>query len=568
MAIFRVQGPDGSVYRFEGPDDATPAEVEAAAADHFGAEPGAKTEDTPAHADQPRSRMPVTTRNIPLVSSDIESAPKPAPYAPEPSGKIAGHYGDIARNIVPGAAAWMAGVPGDVESLGRAGLRAAGANVSRETLLPTTERLGDIAGGGKAENGYQEAGRVIGNVISTFGGPMLVRGLVGAAGKVIGGATKYAAALQSGVGPSSIQAGYDAVKEGPETAKLFYENLRDPKFHAEGMVTTADAAIQTMKKAKSAEYVAQMSKAGLDAEKIDMNDIYAALDSTNDVGKFKNISYIPRANQVRQDLTSIIDAFAKLDPKEYHTAAGFDALKKAIYNAQLDGRLAKNAAPGTPGAKIVGAVTNAIRKAIIDKAPVYSKIMGDYQRAEDELEQIQFALKVGDKAKTDSGIRALTSIFRNNVNTNFTYRENLGDVLDKASGGKLYPQIAGQSMASALPRGLGRILAGPEAAALAITNPALLPAMAASSPRIVGEAAGSAGYAARVMRNTGKAIPAVPNAIKAATVANNAAQQMTTEKDDQEFPNDPRDNSKRKVGAVYMTPKGALRWIGYGFTEP
>jgi hypothetical protein len=35
MAIYRVQGPDGDIYRFEGPDDATPAQVEQAAAQQF-----------------------------------------------------------------------------------------------------------------------------------------------------------------------------------------------------------------------------------------------------------------------------------------------------------------------------------------------------------------------------------------------------------------------------------------------------------------------------------------------------------------------------------------------------
>lgn len=36
MAIYRVQGPDGAIHRFEGPDDATPADVEAFAAQQFG----------------------------------------------------------------------------------------------------------------------------------------------------------------------------------------------------------------------------------------------------------------------------------------------------------------------------------------------------------------------------------------------------------------------------------------------------------------------------------------------------------------------------------------------------
>ena len=45
---YRVQGPDGAVHVFEGPDDATPAQVEAFAAQTFGAAPKTTTAKTPA----------------------------------------------------------------------------------------------------------------------------------------------------------------------------------------------------------------------------------------------------------------------------------------------------------------------------------------------------------------------------------------------------------------------------------------------------------------------------------------------------------------------------------------
>lgn len=45
---YRVQGPDGAVHVFEGPDDATPAQVEAFAAQTFGAAPKTTAAETPA----------------------------------------------------------------------------------------------------------------------------------------------------------------------------------------------------------------------------------------------------------------------------------------------------------------------------------------------------------------------------------------------------------------------------------------------------------------------------------------------------------------------------------------
>lgn len=46
MAVYRVQGPDGKMHKFEGPDGATPQEVEAAAEQQFSAEPPAPVELT------------------------------------------------------------------------------------------------------------------------------------------------------------------------------------------------------------------------------------------------------------------------------------------------------------------------------------------------------------------------------------------------------------------------------------------------------------------------------------------------------------------------------------------
>lgn len=52
---YRVQGPDGAVHVFEGPDDATPAQIESFAAQTFGAAP------KPSGAGMPTERKPPTT---------------------------------------------------------------------------------------------------------------------------------------------------------------------------------------------------------------------------------------------------------------------------------------------------------------------------------------------------------------------------------------------------------------------------------------------------------------------------------------------------------------------------
>jgi len=76
---YRVQGPDGAVHVFEGPDDATPAQVEAFAAQTFGAAP------------KPSSGIPVGRRGladqIPGYGGPVPAATTPA--APKRSASFA-----------------------------------------------------------------------------------------------------------------------------------------------------------------------------------------------------------------------------------------------------------------------------------------------------------------------------------------------------------------------------------------------------------------------------------------------------------------------------------------------
>lgn len=81
-----------------------------------------------------------------------------------PVADIAKSYGNYGVGIAEGVPAGVAGMPGDIEGAGRAVMSAVGAPVSRETLLPTSENVGDALFG-KAPNSEVATGRQIGNVI-------------------------------------------------------------------------------------------------------------------------------------------------------------------------------------------------------------------------------------------------------------------------------------------------------------------------------------------------------------------------------------------------------------------
>jgi hypothetical protein len=62
MAVYRVQGPDGEIHRFEGPDDATPQQVEAAAAEQFAAPPEQKQPQRQPSGDSLGRQLGLTAR--------------------------------------------------------------------------------------------------------------------------------------------------------------------------------------------------------------------------------------------------------------------------------------------------------------------------------------------------------------------------------------------------------------------------------------------------------------------------------------------------------------------------
>jgi hypothetical protein len=91
-----------------------------------------------------------------------------------------------ARSATQGFIAGIPGQFGDIETAGRAGLRAAGANVRDRSLLPTTERVGNFAYG-RPSTSEEESLRELGSFFSPLGGlaRMFTRGVSGTVGRLV-----------------------------------------------------------------------------------------------------------------------------------------------------------------------------------------------------------------------------------------------------------------------------------------------------------------------------------------------------------------------------------------------
>ena len=306
-------------------------------------------------------------------------------------------------------------------------------------------------------------------------------------------------------GADSVRQAYRAGRTGGETLQAFQDALRGNAPMSE-VVDQAKMEVRNLKIQKNRQYQASKDKLTKDKTILDFDSIDAAIDKVNEVGSFKGVDLEPSAKQVKSDIKQIVDDWKKLDPETYHTPMGIDALKQKIRNSVGDEPY------GSQSRFIADRVYNAVSDRIKIEAPEYSKMMRDYENAVSQINDIENTLSLKPGANVDTSVRKLQSIFRNNANTDYGRRAELGNVLEDAGARTLLPSLAGQSMSSAVPRGIaGSFMPAAQMGAAALTqNPLPLAALPFQSPRLMGEAASAAGRLAGAVNRLG---PRAPQAI-------------------------------------------------------
>ena len=124
--------------------------------------------------------------------------------------------------------------------------------------------------------------------------------------------------------------------------------------------------------------------------------------------------------------------------------------------------------------------------------------MKKYHDGLDQISEIKKTFSQNKNAATDTQMRKLQSVMRDNVNTNYGNRMNQMQMLEQQGGQQVMPGLAGQSLSSLAPRGLSSITPVLNAGA-AFSNPALALGLPLQSPRLMGEAAYYAGKGSKLM---------------------------------------------------------------------
>jgi hypothetical protein len=323
-----------------------------------------------------------------------------------------------------------------------------------------------------------------------------VNALVGAARLAAPVVTQGPAAvigLATGAGPETVRT---AFRSGQTGNQAFLENMRG-NVPITDVLDDARANLQTIKQNSQAQYRSGMSDVSKDKTVLDFTNIDNSIVKAADVGQFKGQPINQRAADALQEIKAAVDEWKKLDPVEFHTPEGLDALKQKIGSIQEAIPFEQRTAQ-----KVAGNIYNSIKNEIVKQAPEYSKVMKSYEEASELTKEIERALSLNKRASADTAIRKLQSLTRNNVNTNYGQRIQLANELEQQGGRDIMTALAGQSMSSPIPRNLAGQAAGLGTLASSITNPATLAAAPFMSPRLMGETAYGLGQFANAVEQS------------------------------------------------------------------
>lgn len=376
------------------------------------------------------------------------------------------------------------GTPAATTLAGKAtdlGLRTAGGTISGYAMA------------GMVNPDDANTGALIGGALP--GGVKLAKGVGSVLNNATSGTVKHTLGMATGTGGESVATAYNAGKQG---ATIFKDNMRG-NVPMTDVLDSAKQALTQMRLDRSAKYKSGMAGVSSDKTVIDFAPIDQAVSSLKSMGNYKGQIINKNASGVVDEISGLVDNWKGLNPAEYHTPEGLDALKQAISDIRDTTQF------GTAGRKAADTAYNAVKAEITNQAPTYAKVMKDYSVASETLSEVERALSLGNKAAADTSMRKLQSLMRNNVNTNFGNRLDLAKTLER-NGADILPAVAGQSMSSWTPRGLSGLAATGAGAAGLMTNPLTLAALPATSPRLIGEAAYGIGAMNRGASSAGKAV--------------------------------------------------------------
>ena len=513
---YRVQGPDGAIHVFEGPDDATPTQIESFAAQTFGSAPAAPKATTEIPA--PRRSADMLTQfgrsAAGLVDTTVGNIPSAvvqqvgyAAARPFTTPARATEYSQAISEPMRNPVGRLTGVEQTPEYQQEAGTRIMnfiGQNVNKgaewiakKTGLPTADVANMI---GTLTIAAPEVSQ-IGKQVNAMAPVQKVTNALAQAKEKLGGESAgIAASAVSGLTGKPAVAFSEAYKAGKAKDTSFLDNLRG-KTTPDELLTTVKEGVDKIRADNSAAY--QNAKTGWAADKtpLDFNQIDQAYQRVKDSYTVNGKSKIGAAEQkVVDEIGAVLNEW-RADPNA-RTALDLDALKQRI------DAIYPESPKHTQAQRAVTDVRNAVKDAIVQQAPDYAQAMKNYDTQMTLLRDVTKALGASDKVAKETAINKIMTTLKSSPSAEF--RRQLLDVLQQQGGVNVVPGIAGQELAQFIPSsGVGRAVAGGGlTAATMLRHPELAAVLPFTSPRLMGEAFYKMGQASGA---GGRAVNALAN---------------------------------------------------------
>lgn len=503
MPVFEITSPDGKKYRVTGPDGSTADQALAQVQKQAGAAPPPETSD----AQEERS-LGGFVKNVGKSAVQFgKNVAQPFLHPVDTADALAGlgsgliqkgaqaaglksETDDIeAADVVGGMLKDRYGSPGKIATT----MYEDPVGVAADASALLTGGGGLVASAPGMIGKVGEATRTVGRMVDPLSVPIQGAKLAGhGAAELIGG-------LGTHTGAESLRTAARSGAESGPAGQAFRDNMRGTA-PMEETVQVAQQALGKIRQERGQAYRSGMIPVANDKTVLNFNDIDNALANVATVKSFKGQNISPKTQDIRLEIGEAIRDWKTLNPAEFHTAEGLDALKQKI------GDIREGTERGTPARVVADQAYNAIKQTIVKQAPEYAKVMKGYEEATKQIKDIEKTLSLNPNASVDTALRKLQSVLRDNVNTSFGRRRELAQYLTDAGAPHLMERLAGQALKPWTPRGLAKMVgtellaAGAGAFGAGATGAggaaaATLPFM---SPRIMGEAAHAAGRASNL----------------------------------------------------------------------